>query len=162
LKAPLFCGICWHLIKPIFSFSAKILEGDTVMAMEITFPGGKKVDALFKGFTIKTDQLERDGGESSAPTPTYMFFASLGTCAGIYALNFCQKREIDTQKLKLVLDFITDKKSHMVEKIRMTLTLPPEFPEKYTGAIIKSMNLCYVKKHLHEPPEFETITLKAD
>ena len=33
------------------------------MAMEITFPGGKKVDALFKGFTIQTDQLERDGGD---------------------------------------------------------------------------------------------------
>jgi ribosomal protein S12 methylthiotransferase accessory factor len=138
------------------------MEGDTVMAMEISFPGGKKVDALFKGFTIKTDQLERDGGESSAPTPTYMFFASLGTCAGIYALNFCQKRKIDTQKLKLVLDLKTNKKSHMVEKIRMTLTLPPEFPEKYTAAIIKAMNLCYVKKHLHEPPEFETITQKAD
>jgi ribosomal protein S12 methylthiotransferase accessory factor len=138
------------------------MEGDTVMAMEISFPGGKKVDALFKGFTIKTDQLERDGGESSAPTPTYMFLASLGTCAGIYALNFCQKRKIDTQKLKLVLDLKTNKKSHLVEKIRMTLTLPPEFPEKYTAAIIKAMNLCYVKKHLHEPPEFETITEKAD
>ena len=132
------------------------------MAMEISFPGGKKVDALFKGFTIKTDQIEKDGGEGSAPTPTYMFFASLGTCAGIYALNFCQKRKIDTQKLKLVLDFKTNKKSYMVEKIRMTLTLPPDFPEKYIPAIIKSMNLCYVKKHLHEPPEFETITQKAD
>jgi len=132
------------------------------MAMEISFPGGKKVDALFKGFTIKTDQVEKDGGEGSAPTPTYMFFASLGTCAGIYALNFCQKRKIDTQQLKLVLDFKTNKKSYMVEKIRMTLTLPPDFPEKYIPAIIKSMNLCYVKKHLHEPPEFETITQKAD
>jgi ribosomal protein S12 methylthiotransferase accessory factor len=140
----------------------KLIEGDTVMAMEISFPGGKKVDALFKGFTIKTDQVEKDGGEGSAPTPTYMFFASLGTCAGIYALNFCQKRKIDTQKLKLVLDFKTNKKSYMVEKIRMTLTLPPDFPEKYIPAIIKSMNLCYVKKHLHEPPEFETITQKAD
>jgi ribosomal protein S12 methylthiotransferase accessory factor len=140
----------------------KLMEGDTVMAMEISFPGGKKVDALFKGFTIKTDQVEKDGGEGSAPTPTYMFFASLGTCAGIYALNFCQKRKIDTQKLKLVLDFKTNKKSYMVEKIRMTLTLPPDFPEKYIPAIIKSMNLCYVKKHLHEPPEFETITQKAD
>jgi ribosomal protein S12 methylthiotransferase accessory factor len=61
-----------------------------------------------------------------------------------------------------VLDFITNKKSYMVEKIRMTLTSPPEFPEKYTAAIIRAMDLCYVKKHLHEPPEFETITQKAD
>lgn len=132
------------------------------MAMEISFPGGKKVDADFKGFTIKTDQAERDGGERSAPTPTFLFLASLGTCAGIYALNFCEKREIDTAKLKLVVDFQTDQKTHMVNKVVMKLTLPPDFPEKYIPAIVKSMNLCYVKKHLHEPPEFETITQIAD
>jgi ribosomal protein S12 methylthiotransferase accessory factor len=138
------------------------MEGDAIMAMEISFPGGKRVDAVFKGFTIKTDQVEKDGGEGSAPTPTYLFFTSLGTCAGIYALNFCDKRKIDTKDLRLVLDFKSNKKTHMVEKIRMTLTLPPDFPEKYIPAIIKAMDLCYVKKHLHEPPEFETITQKAD
>ena len=132
------------------------------MAMEISFPGGKKVDAHFKGFTIKTDQSEKDGGESSAPTPTFLFFASLGTCAGIYALNFCEKRKIDTEKLKLVLDFERNQKTHMVEKIRMKLTLPPDFPEKYIPAIVKAMDLCYVKKHLHDPPEFEMTTQKAE
>ena len=132
------------------------------MAMEISFPGGKKVDAHFKGFTIKTDQSEKDGGGSSAPTPTFLFFASLGTCAGIYALNFCEKRKIDTEKLKLVLDFERNQKTHMVEKIRMKLTLPPDFPEKYIPAIVKAMDLCYVKKHLHDPPEFEMTTQKAE
>ena len=132
------------------------------MTMEISFPGGKKVDANFKGFTIKTDQSEKDGGGGSAPTPSFLFLASLGTCAGYYALNFCQKRKIDTQKLNLVLDFKTNKKTHMVENIRMTLTLPPDFPEKYIPAIVKAVDLCYVKKHLHEPPEFETITQIAE
>ena len=132
------------------------------MAMEISFPGGKRVDAQFKGFTIKTDQSKRDGGDETAPTPTFLFLASLGTCAGIYALNFCEKREIDTAKLRLVLNFEPDQKTHMVKKVLMKLTLPPNFPEKYVPAIIKAMDLCYVKKHLHEAPEFETITLKAE
>lgn len=131
------------------------------MAMEIRFPGGKKVDADFKGFTIKTDQGEKDGGEGSAPTPSFLFLASLGTCAGLYALNFCEKRKIDTAKLKLELEFKTHKKTHLVEKVRLKLTLPPDFPEKYRPAIIKAMDLCYVKKHLHEPPEFETVTQSA-
>ncbi len=131
------------------------------MAMEIRFPGGKKVDADFKGFTIKTDQGEKDGGEGSAPTPSFLFLASLGTCAGLYALNFCEKRKIDTTQLKLALEFKTHKKTNMVEKIRLKLTLPPDFPEKYKPAIIKAVDLCYVKKHLHEPPEFETITQSA-
>ena len=30
-----------------------------------------------------------------------------------------------------------------------------EFPEKYKGAIIKAMDLCTVKKHILNPPEFE-------
>ena len=132
------------------------------MAMEISFPGGKKVDAQFKGFTIKTDQSKKDGGNGAAPTPTFLFLASLGTCAGIYALNFCEKREIDTAKLKLVVNFESDPKTHMVKKVVMKLTLPPNFPEKYTPAIIRAMDLCYVKKHLHEPPEFEMVTQKAD
>ena len=131
------------------------------MAMEISFPGGKKVDADFKGFTIKTDQGEKDGGEGSAPTPSFLFLASLGTCAGLYALNFCEKRKIDTTQLKLALEFKTHKKTNMVEKIRLKLTLPPDFPDKYRPAIIKAVDLCYVKKHLHEPPEFETITQSA-
>ena len=132
------------------------------MAMEISFPGGKKVNAQFNGFTIKTDQNKKDGGDDTAPTPSFLFLASLGTCAGIYALNFCEKRKMDTEKLKLVLDFEHDPKTHMVKKVLMKLMLPPDFPEKYIPAIIKAMDLCYVKKHLHEPPEFETTTQKAD
>ena len=131
------------------------------MAMEISFPGGKKVDAHFKGFTIKTDQGEKDGGEGSAPTPSFLFLASLGACAGLYALNFCEKRKIDTAKLRLELEFKTHKKTNMVEIVRLKLTLPPDFPEKYRPAIVKAVDLCYVKKHLHEPPEFETITQSA-
>ncbi|MGD8992706.1 MAG: OsmC family protein [Desulfobacterales bacterium] len=132
------------------------------MALEVSFAGGKKVNADFKGFNIQTDQSEKDGGEGSAPTPTLLFFASLGTCAGLYALNFCEKRKIDTTQLKLILDFETHPKTHMVKKIVMKLTLPPDFPEKYVSAIIKAMDLCYVKKHLHEPPAFETITQRAE
>ena len=132
------------------------------MAMEISFPGGKKVDAHFKGFTIQTDQSEKDGGEGSAPTPTFLFLASLGTCAGYYAMNFCEKRQIDTEKLKVALEFESNKKTHMVETVRIKLSLPPNFPEKYIPAIIKAVDLCYVKKHLFEPPQFEVLTESSD
>ena len=123
--------------------------------MEISFAGGKKVYADYKGFTIQTDQGAKDGGENSAPTPSDLFFASLGTCAGLYALRFCEKRKIETDKLKIGLALESHPKTHMVEKIIYNVSLPPEFPEKYTSALIKSMNLCYVKKHLEQPPEFE-------
>ncbi|MEJ2282350.1 MAG: OsmC family protein [Desulfobacterales bacterium] len=123
--------------------------------MEISFAGGMKVYADYKGFTIQTDQNAKDGGDNTAPTPSNLFFASLGTCAALYALRFCEKRKIDTENLKISLEFQSDPKTHMVVKIVFKISLPPEFPDKYTAALIKSVNLCYVKKHLEQPPQFE-------
>jgi len=54
------------------------------MDMEIVFPGGKRVDAHYKGLTINTDQPPIAGGEGSASAPFDHFLASIGTCAGIY------------------------------------------------------------------------------
>ena len=70
------------------------------MSMEIHFPGGKKVNSDYKGFTIKTDQSIKDGGDGTAPTPSDLFFASVGACMGFYALSFCTKRKIDPGQLK--------------------------------------------------------------
>ncbi len=52
------------------------------MDMRIRFPGGKRVNATYKGFTIKTDQPTESDGEGSAPTPLDLFLASIGTCSG--------------------------------------------------------------------------------
>lgn len=124
------------------------------MEMKITFPGGKKVDALYKGFTIQTDQPIKAGGEGSAPEPFSLFLASIGTCVGIYVLSFCQRNEIPTQDMKLVLSFEKNQQTHMIENMYITIFLPKEFPEKYKKAVIKTAELCTVKRHMEKPPKF--------
>jgi ribosomal protein S12 methylthiotransferase accessory factor len=49
----------------------------------------------------------------------------------------------------------------MVEKVVIDLSLPPDFPEKYQDALIKAIDLCHVKKHFSQPPEFEYLTTTA-
>lgn len=126
------------------------------MAMvEVSFPGGKKVDAHMKGFTINTDQPIAGGGENSAPSPFDLFLASIATCAGIYAVSFCQSKELSTEGLKLELDGERDSETGLIGKMTLSLTLPEGFPDKYKNAMQKSMELCTVKKHLANPPSFE-------
>jgi putative redox protein len=125
------------------------------MDIEVYFPGGKRVYADYKGFTIETDQPARGGGEDSAPAPFDLFLASIGTCAGIYALGFMQQRGISTEGSKLVMRPQADPATGMVARIDLELQLPEGFPEKYRDAVINAMNLCAVKKHLHQPPAFE-------
>lgn len=124
------------------------------MTMEITFPGNKRVTSTYNGFTHPTDQPRKEGGDGSAPQPFDLFLASIGTCAGVYILNFCEKRRIPYENIKVTLDFLRNQRSHMVETVNIAISLPPEFPVKYKNAVIRAAGLCAVKKHLETPPEF--------
>jgi ribosomal protein S12 methylthiotransferase accessory factor len=127
------------------------------MIMEIGFPGGLKVDARFRDHRVTTDQPEKGGGTNTAPAPFEMFMASLGTCAGFYALRFCQQRNIDTSELGLTLETARDPESKKLESIDLHLALPPEFPEKYEKAIVRAIDQCAVKKVMADPPEIRTL-----
>lgn len=127
--------------------------------MTITFPGGVKVNALFNGFEVASDQPERNGGENAAPSPFDFFLASLGTCAGFFALRFCQQRDLQTTGMKLELTSERNSETKRLERIAITLYLPDDFPEKYRSAIIRATDQCAVKKALLDPPEIELIAL---
>ena len=131
------------------------------MDMQIYFPGGKRVYAECGGFTIETDQPARGGGDDSAPAPFDLFLASIGTCAGIFALGFMQQRGIDATGAKITMRTQHDPAVGLISKIELELELPAGFPDKYRAAVVNAMNLCTVKKHLHQPPEFEITTVGA-
>jgi putative redox protein len=127
------------------------------MEMAVTFPGGKKVNAAYKGFVVETDQSKEEGGEGSAPEPFDLFLASIGTCAGVYVVYFCDERGISTAGIKMTLAFDRNETKHLVEAVRIHIDLPPGFPQKYKNAIAKIAGLCTVKRNIIDPPEF-TVT----
>lgn len=130
------------------------------MEMIVDFPGGARVDAHFGPYTVPTDQPPTGGGGGSAPTPFAVFLSSIGTCAGIYVLGFCRQRGLSTEGIRIVQRIYSNPMNGMVGKIDLEIQVPPSFPEKYHDALIKSADLCAVKKHLENPPQFE-ITTKA-
>jgi ribosomal protein S12 methylthiotransferase accessory factor len=131
------------------------------MEMKIYFPGGKKVYADYGEYTVETDQPVRGGGDASAPAPFDLFLASIGTCAGIFALGFMQQRGIDPTGASIAMSPQFDPEVGLITKIDIDLKLPEGFPEKYKSAIVNAMNLCTVKKHLHQPPEFAVTASEA-
>jgi putative redox protein len=129
------------------------------MDMEITFAGGKKVNANFKGHVHKTDQPITSGGENSAPSPYELFLASIGTCAGIYVKSFCDQRNLPTDGIKLVQSLQMNEESKLPSKISIEIQLPADFPEKYRDAVVSVAELCAVKRTIANPPVFEIKTV---
>ncbi len=126
--------------------------------VEVGFPGGKQVDARIGDAVIKTDQSVKNGGEGSAPEPFQLFLASIATCSGIYALEFCQARKISTEGMAFTMVCDFDPETRLYKKMTLNLKLPDGFPKKHEAAIIRSMDLCAVKKHIINAPEFEIKT----
>jgi putative redox protein len=46
----------------------------------------------------------------------------------------------------------------MVETVDLEIQTPPGFPEKYLPSLIRSAELCAVKKHIETPPMFKVTT----
>lgn len=128
------------------------------MEMIIDFPGGARVDAHFGPFTVATDQPP----SSSAPAPFDVFLASIGTCAGIYVLGYCRNHGLPIEGIKLIQKMKVNPTSGMVEKIDIEIQVPPTFPKDQYAALIRSAELCKVKKHIAQPPVFEIYTKTID
>lgn len=131
------------------------------MDMLIDFPGGARVDAHFNGHSVHTDQPPQGGGEGSAPTPFMHFLASIGTCAGIYVLGFCRNRGLSTEGISLRQSSQYDRQTGMVGEVELQIELPPDFPERYREPLIRSVELCAVKQHLEDPPQFSIRTVSS-
>jgi ribosomal protein S12 methylthiotransferase accessory factor len=131
------------------------------MQIDISFPGGKRVDASFEGFVVKTDQAKEAGGDASAPEPFSYFLASMGTCAGIFVLGFCQARNIPIEGIRVTESVDWDAKAHRLARVKIDIHVPPTFPEKYREPVRRAAESCSVKKAIFDPPELVVETTVA-
>ena len=121
--------------------------------MKVELPGGLKVNARSSRHIIKTDQ------NGSEPAPFELFLASLATCGGIFDISFCKNKGLETEGMDISMDLEMDKQTGMITKVIYNVKLPEGFPAKYEKALIKSIELCTVKRHMVTPPEFSVKTI---
>lgn len=124
----------------------------------VTFPGGKRVDALVDGRVVHTDQPVRAGGGDSAPAPFDLFAASLGTCAGYFVLEFCLARSLPTEGITL-RQRITFDDAHILREVELDIEVPRGFPDKYLPALARAAEGCTVKKAIEAQPRFAVRTV---
>ena len=115
--------------------------------MKITFPGNKKVNVEVKGFNILTDQKKENGGDASAPTPIDLFLASLGSCSGVFVLNFL-KMHLLPETVYLTLNPVWNINEYVIERIELVIHLPHDFPAGFDHALVEVAKRCLVARHV--------------
>jgi len=129
--------------------------------IEVSFAGGKKIGCEIDGHTILTDQPASNGGENTACSPFSLFLASLATCAGFYASEFCKRRDISMQGFSLRMHCHQGERSKRYERVVFEMVLPEGFPQAQIDALKRSIDSCTVKKHVAEAPQFEVTVVET-
>ena len=60
--------------------------------------------------------------------------------------------------IRIVQRAHNDPRTRMIGKVDLEIQVPPEFPEKYRDSLVRSAEMCAVKKHLETPPDFKVFT----
>jgi putative redox protein len=118
--------------------------------IEMRFPGGRKVVAIVGGHELLTDQPIDVGGEDAGPSPFALFVASIGACAGFFALTFLQKRGMSSAGL--TVRALPRSVDGTLSEVAIEVGLPPDFPEKYREALVRSIDQCSVKRAIAAQP----------
>ena len=127
------------------------------LQIDLSFPGGARVDARFDEFSIASDQPVAAGGEGTAPAPLDAFIAAMANCVGYFVTRFLDSREIDREGLEVRVIATPDQETHLFREIRIEITPPKALPAKYARALAAAAERCSVKRHLSQPPEFTTV-----
>lgn len=128
------------------------------MELSVRFPGKKKVDVAAGSFVIHTDQSVAHGGDGSAPEPFDVFLASIGACAGVYVLAFCNSREIPTDEIRIEEKAQFDRGT--LASVTLDVIVPPTFPAKYLQALQVAASSCPVKRAFDARPAISIRTVQ--
>ncbi len=123
--------------------------------MVISYLGGEKFKAEYRSHSILIDQPKDAGGDDLAMTPPELLIASLGSCIGVYAVNFLKNTGIDSAGLTINLTWEKASEPARVSKIRAEVIIPNARLDKREPAFLKVVEHCLVHNTLTNKVEIE-------
>lgn len=124
-------------------------------SMKVTFDRGKIFRAHVRGHEIAVDQPLDNNGEDTAPTPTELLVAALGTCVGLYANSFLRRHEVDTSGLSLEVIWEKATNPDRISAFSIKLHVPAGVPEKLRLPLLRVAKSCYVHNTMANHPAVE-------
>lgn len=130
-------------------------------SMVVTFERGKVFKAHIRGHEVAVDQPLDNHGEDTAPTPTELLVAALGTCVGLYANSFLKRHDVDTTGVSLDVSWEKATDPDRIGAFSIKLHVPAGVPEKLRAPLLRVAKSCYVHNTLHHAPSVEVDLVDA-
>ena len=131
------------------------------MQVEVSFPSATRIQARSKDLTVEIGPPPDRGGDVDAYGPFDLLLCSLATCTGYQVSDFLQQRGFDAAGAGVRIEAERSEETHLLESIAIQISVPPDFPEKYNDAIVRSAGLCFIMQLLGQRPDITTSVVAA-
>ncbi len=121
---------------------------------------GVKFEAECRGHRVLCDQPSANGGEDAGMSPPEFMLASLGTCAGYYALQYLKTRSLPVTGLKIRVAAEKAMQPARLGSFRIEVAVPDLEPRHREG-VLRAVKSCLVHNTLLQAPQIETVLASA-
>ena len=126
------------------------------MEIKVQYLEGVKFEASARGNRLICDQPAENAGTDAGMTPPELLLASLGTCAGYYAVEYLKTRSLPTAGLEVKVT--AEKAPHpaRLESFRIHVTAPG-IAGHHVAGIERAVKQCLIHNTLLNTPQVETV-----
>jgi len=123
------------------------------MEVSVEHLGGVQFEIKARQHTIACDQPPENGGYDEGMTPPELLLASLGSCAGFYAVMYLKKHKLSTEGTRVHVSAEKAKAPARMEDFRIRVDVPAEFSEEHKKGIEDAVHHCLIHNTLLNPPK---------
>ena len=125
------------------------------MEVKIQHLGGVRFAAATRGHRLVSDQPVSNSGSDAGMTPPELLLASLGTCAGYYAVQYLKNHSLECPGLEVVVSAEKAKQPARVGSFKIDV-MAPGLAAEHEGGVVRAVNACLIHNTLLHAPAIET------
>ena len=130
------------------------------MNATIRYLGGVRFESESRGHTILSDQPVENGGEDAGMTPPELMLASLGTCAGFYAVQYLRAHKLPADLLVVRVEAGKASQPARLGAFRIEVESPAAADSKHHEGLLRAVKKCLIHNTLTMVPAID-ITVQA-
>ena len=113
---------------------------------------GSRFEVDARGHRITCDQTLENGGEDQGMTPPELLLASLGTCAGYYALQYLRARSLSTDGLAVQVSAEKETSPARLSRFRVEVETG-DLSVRHHEGLMRAVHACLIHSTLLSRPE---------
>jgi len=126
-----------------------------MLEVRVDHLGDVQFEVKARGHRIYCDQPAEDGGFDEGMTPSEFLLASLGTCAGYYAVQYLKSNRLPLDGLQIQVRAERASKPSRIAEFKIELHYERMLEGKHRVGMLESVHKCLIHNTLLNPPRIE-------